>query len=208
MWSTIPPPGPTCRADFRSSHGDRGSNGRGVDGRVRGGRRWGARARGGCRRDGRRKDGRRWDGRRRDGRRWGDRRRDGRRWDVRERDGRRRERGRSGRGCDDGDDDRRGGRHTLHLDRREGGEAGGGRKGEEEREGGKRRSVRIIGRRAVTLRHMSVLITSVSGVIRVCLIGQPERGHQTLVIMRLRRTMLETVPDSGVLNNNNKTYYL
>lgn len=138
VWSTIPPPGPTCRADFRSSHGDQGSNGRGVDGRgvdgrVRDGRRWGARARDGCRMDGRRRDGRRWDGRRRDGRRRDDRRKDGRRRDVRERDGRRRERGRSGRGCDDGDDDRRGGRHTLHLDRREGGETGGGRKGEEGR---------------------------------------------------------------------------
>lgn len=119
VWATIPLPGPTCRADFRSSRGDRRSSGPGVDGRVRVGRRWGARARGGRRRDGRRKDGRRMGGRR---------------WDVRERDDRKRERGRSGRGSDDGDDDRRGGRHTLHLDGREEGEAGEGRS-REEREG-------------------------------------------------------------------------
>ncbi len=82
---------------------------------------------------------------------------------------------------------------------------GGGR--EKRGEEGKRRSVRITGRRAAMLRHMSVLVTSVSGVIRVCLIGQPERGHQTLVIMRLCRTMLETAPDSGVCDNNNKMNY-
>lgn len=139
VWRTIPLPGPTCRADFRRSRVDWGSSGRGVDGRVRVGRRWGARARGGCRRGGRRRGGRRWDGRRRDGRRR----------DVRERDGRRRERGRSGLGCDGGDDDRRGGRHTLHLDRREEGETRWGE--EEEREGGKRRPVRIICSGAVML---------------------------------------------------------
>lgn len=116
---TIPPPGPTCRADFRSSLGDGRSSGPGVGVRVRVCRRWGARARG-CRR--------------RDDRRKGGRRRGGRRWGVREWDGRKRERGRSGRGSDDGDDDRRGGRRTLHLDRRKEGETGEGRR-REEREG-------------------------------------------------------------------------
>lgn len=161
--STIPLPGPTCRADFQKSHREQGSSGLGMDGLVRDGRRWGARAGGGYRRDGRRRGVRRRGGRRRGGRRWDGRTRDGCRRDVRERDGRRRERGRSGRGCDDGDDDRRGGRHTLHLDGREGGQRGG--KGRERREEGKRRSVRIIGRRAVMLSHMSVLITSVSGTV-------------------------------------------
>lgn len=106
--SVIPPPGPTCRADFQSSHGDGGSCDRGEDDRVRAGRRWSDRARGGCRRDGRRRD-------------------------VREQGGRRRERGRSGRGSDEGDDDRMGGRHTLHLDSREG--RGGESRGRKEKVG-------------------------------------------------------------------------
>lgn len=139
---TIPLPGPTCRADSRSSHADGGSNGPGVDDREMGGRemgdrRWGVRAGDGCRmggrrkdgrrkvdqrKDGRRKDGRRKDGRRKDGQREDGCRRDGRRRDVREQDGCRRECGRSGRGSDDGDNDRRGGRHTLHLKKGGGGE--------------------------------------------------------------------------------------
>lgn len=158
VWSTIPLPGPTCRADFRSSREDGGSNGPGVDDRVMGGRRWGVRARDGCRMGDRRKDDQRKDDRRTGGRRTGGRRtggqktggrrkggrrkggrgkdgcrRDGCRWDVRERDGRRRERGRSGRGSDDGDNDRRGGRHTLHLKRERRRAEGGGR--EEGKEG-------------------------------------------------------------------------
>lgn len=36
--------------------------------------------------------------------------------------------------------------------------------------------------------------------------GLPERGLQTLVIMKPYRTTLETAPESGMLNNSNKMY--
>lgn len=129
VWSTIPPPGPTCRPDFQSSHGEQGSSGL-----VRGGRRWDARGRASCRRD---------------GCRWNVRRRDGHRRDVCEGRGECR---RCGCGWDDyGDDDRRGGQHTLHLDRKKGGQEGGAREVEEGKGGRRRRLVRIIESRNVVL---------------------------------------------------------
>lgn len=68
--------------------------------------------------------------------------RDDCRGDVRERDGGRQERGRRGRGSDDGDDDdRRGGRHTLHLEKERRWDKKG--RGGWEQEGEKRRKDKV-----------------------------------------------------------------
>lgn len=100
----------------------------------------GAHASLGCRQGGRRRDVQRRVARRKDGRRRDVHERDARRKEARKRDGCMKGRGRSGRGCgDDGDGDRRGERHTLHLEGRR------DKEGQEEERRGETGSVEMLG---------------------------------------------------------------